>query len=72
MNDDEDESVTVIGLKQAAVEAKAMLAHILSNYSVSTPQKLEDIKMSYEIVCMPYPKLKLKFIPRPKHVFDAS
>jgi hypothetical protein len=66
MNDNDGETVTAVGLKQAAVEAKAMLAHILSNYSVSTPQKPEDIKMSYEIVCMPYPKLKLEFILRPK------
>jgi hypothetical protein len=52
------------GLKQAAIQAKVILAHILREYSVKTPQKPEDIKMAYEIVCMPHPRLKLEFIKR--------
>jgi hypothetical protein len=52
------------GLKQAAIEAKVILAHILKEYSVKTPQKPEDIKMAYEIVCMPHPRIKLEFIKR--------
>jgi hypothetical protein len=57
-------NISAAGHEQAAVEAKGMLAHILRHSNVSTPQKPEDIKMAYELVAMPHPKLQLKFEPR--------
>jgi hypothetical protein len=60
------------GLKQAKVEAKGMLAHILREYNISTAQKPEDIKMAYEIVSMPHPKLELQFLPRTKAALNKS
>jgi hypothetical protein len=62
--------VVSTGIKQAAVEVKAMLAHILSKYSVSTPQTSEEIKMAYEIASMPHPKLKLEFKRRLEKAHD--
>jgi hypothetical protein len=53
-----------VGLRQATVVAKTILAYILSEYSVTTTQRAEDIKRSYELVGVPHPKLKLKFVPR--------
>jgi hypothetical protein len=53
-----------VGLKQATIEAKVMLAHILKEFYVETSQKEEDIKISYQVLGFPHPKLQLKFTQR--------
>jgi hypothetical protein len=56
--------LTPVGFKQATIESKVMLAHILKEFWVTTSQKPEDIEHTFEIVAMPHPRVKLQFTRR--------
>jgi hypothetical protein len=62
----------MVGLKQATIEAKIILAHILRQFWVTTSQRAEDIQLAYETVSMPHPKLQLKFTKRSHYDTDIG
>jgi hypothetical protein len=53
-----------VGFKQATIESKVTLTHILKEFWVETLQKPEDIEHSFELVSMPHPRIKLQFLRR--------